>query len=262
MPDAAIRILETIPWTPGCEGSFPGERRFIELGEAKVPMVFCWCPPSSETAGLGGFWIAQHPVNQAQWMAVMGGNPSRKSKGDLFPVDSVSWDDAQKFCRNGQLRLPSEAEWEYACRAGTTGEFGVGMGEALNSQRANFDGNFPYGSGHKVFQWVYWKTTVEQGCYPPNMWGLHDMHGQLWEWCEDEVGGRARVLRGGSCLNNGVNARSCSRNRNAPDNRPENFGFRPRPSSTQEGSEPEARGSRGARQGGARDERPTASRRG
>jgi len=262
MPDAAIRFLEAIPWTPGCEGSFPGERRFIELGEAMEPMVFCWCPPSSETAGMGGFWIAQHPVNQAQWMAVMGGNPSRKSKGDLFPVDSVSWDHAQEFCRNTGLRLPTETEWEYACRAGTTGDFGVGTGEALNSQRANFDGNFPYGSGREVFPWVYRETTVKQGSYPPNPWGLHDMHGQLWDWCEDKFGGGVRVRRGGGWFDRGVNARSGDRDCYAPGHRPENYGFRPCACSTSGEFEPEARGSRGARRGGARDERPTASRRG
>jgi len=138
----------------------------------------------------------------------MGQNPSRRGKGDLYPVDSVSWNDAQEFCRKTGLRLPTKQEWEYACRAGTTTPFGIGGGRYLNAQMANFDGNYPYGAGREAFKWLYRERTLPQGSFPPNAWGLHDMHGQLWEWREDEYSGGVRVLRGGSWFLNGRSARA------------------------------------------------------
>ncbi len=177
-----------------------------------------------------GFWLAKHPVNQKQWQAVMGDNPSQKSKGGACPVDSVSWHDARKFCRQTGLRLPTEAEWEYACRAGTTTPFGIGSGRVLNSQMANFRGNYPYGSGRGAFEWLYRESTLPEGRFPPNAWGLHDLHGQLWEWCEDESETGSRSLRGGSWFDHGRDARSAIRYGNDPGFRAD-FGFRPCPSS-------------------------------
>jgi formylglycine-generating enzyme required for sulfatase activity len=196
-----------------------------------------------------GFWLARHPVNQRQWQAVMGSNPSQRGRGDLHPVDSVSWNDVQAFCDRAGLRLPTEAEWEYACRAGTSGPFGIGSGHSLNAQLANFDGNYPYGSGRDAFPWLYRECTLPQGSFPPNAWGLHDMHGQLWEWCEDELAGGARVLRGGSWIHNGRGARSAIRNSYAPVNRSDSLGFRPCPSST---TRPEARAAGGRQPAAAR----------
>lgn len=255
MPGATIRFLEPVRWRPGLTGEFPGQQSFIELGRTRVPMVFCWCPPTPPGRPFlmgsppdeaerdsderqrpveipHGFWLARHPVNQQQWQAVMGTNPSQRGQGPFHPVDNVSWNDAQKFCRRAGLRLPTEAEWEYACRAGTTTPFGIGSGHSLNSQMANFDGNYPYGSGLEAFKWLDRERTLPQWSFPPNAWGFHDMHGQLWEWCEDQIGGSARVLRGGSWVSGGGQARAACRLRRAPDGRDGSFGFRPCPSST------------------------------
>ncbi|MBX3746499.1 MAG: formylglycine-generating enzyme family protein [Verrucomicrobiae bacterium] len=220
-----------------------------------MSMVLCWCPPTppGKPFVMGsppdeperganeeqrawtfseGFWLAQYPVNQQQWLAVMGENPGRRGKRDLHPVDRVSWNDAQEFCQKTGLRLPTEAGWEYACRAGTITPFGIGSGRCLNSQMANFDGNHPCGSGREAFQWLYRERTITEGSFPPNAWGLHDMHGQLWEWCEDVYEGGARVLRGGSWFFDCRYTRSAFRFGSAPINRNRAIGFRPCPSST------------------------------
>ena len=134
-----------------------------------------------------GFYIGIHPVTQAQWKAVMGTNPS-SFKGPERPVECVSWDDSQEFCRKlsahlkGQVsvRLPWEAEWEYACRAGTTTEFH--FGDVINTDLANYDGNYSW-NGSSDGQ--YRAQTTNVGSFPPNAWGLFDVHGNVWEWCED-----------------------------------------------------------------------------
>ncbi|MCP5519536.1 MAG: formylglycine-generating enzyme family protein [Verrucomicrobiales bacterium] len=266
MPNHTVRRLEPVEWQAELTGSFPGQESWIELRPSKVRLILCWCPPpcadersARDTArnlpegSRHGFWIAKHPVNQQQWQAVMGSNPSPKSKGDHFPVDSVSWQDAQEFCGQTGLRLPTEAEWEYACRAGTATDFAVGTGEYLNSQLANFRGNNPDGKAPGAFDWLFRERTLAEGSFPPNAWGLHDMHGQLWEWCEDEIGSGARVLRGGSWFNFGWDARSGNRFGYAPGNRFDFCGFRPCPSSTRTsqpaGRRPGTRTSRGAGQG-------------
>jgi hypothetical protein len=249
-----LHLLEPVRWETGLVGDYAGQQSFIELGESHVRLVFCWCPPTppGQPFIMGsppdepermeseaqrpvnfpqGFWLAKHPINQQQWQAVTGANPSRRGQGELHPVDSVSWNDAREFCQKTGLRLPTEAEWEYACRAGTTTPFGIGGGQCLNAQMANFDGNYPYGSGREAFKWIYRERTLPQRSFPPNAWGLHDMHGQLWEWCDDVLSGRARVLRGGSWIDYGWYARSAFRFGFDPDYRFDYFGFRPCPSS-------------------------------
>jgi uncharacterized protein (TIGR02996 family) len=158
-----------------------------------------------------GFYLGIHPVTQAQWQAVMGSNPSH-FQGENLPVESVSWEDCQEFCRklserDGQrYRLPSEAQWEYACRAGTTTPFH--FGPTISTDQANYDGNFPQGQGKKG---VCREKTTAVGSFPANAWGLFDLHGNVWEWCQDAYGrhgdndttdplnneGGSRVLRGG-----------------------------------------------------------------
>ncbi len=131
------------------------------------------------------FFMAKFLVTQAQWEAVMGNNPSR-FKGKNRPVENVSWDDAMAFCQKlsqklgKDYRLPSEAEWEYACRAGTATPFY--FGETLTTDLANYDGNYTYAEGPKG---EYREQTTDVGQFPPNAFGLYDMHGNVWEWCAD-----------------------------------------------------------------------------
>ena len=176
-----------------------------------------------------GFWLADTVCTQALWKAVMGKNPSHFKDDDL-PVEQVSWNDTQVFIKklNGlvkglKLRLPTEAEWEYCCRAGTETPFS--FGETINSEQANFNGNYPYANGKKS---EYRKKPVIVRSLPCNHWGLYEMHGNLWEWCEDWYGdykinneitvdprgsntGPSRVLRGGSWSGDAGDCRSAYR---------------------------------------------------
>ena len=190
-----------------------------------------------------GFWLADTACTQALWAAVMGENPSA-FKGLDRPVDTVSWDDTQGFLSRlnevveGQdVRLPSEAEWEYACRAGTTSVFS--FGENITPEQVNYDARFPYAKGEKG---QYREKTVVVKTLPANPWGLYEMHANVREWCEDwyqgeyqrdskvnPVGpgsGRRRVVRGGSWVSNGGFARSANRSRGEPDLRLNSLGFR------------------------------------
>jgi formylglycine-generating enzyme required for sulfatase activity len=138
------------------------------------------------------FFMGVHEVTQRQWEKVMGKNSSHFKQVDSdFPVDQVRWVEAVDFCNRlsnladenkaGRVyRLPTEAEWEYACRAGTTTTFHVG--NALSSKQANFDGQFPFGNADKG---PTVRKPVKVGSYPPNAWGLFDMHGNVAEWCAD-----------------------------------------------------------------------------
>lgn len=151
-------------------------------GDVTLDLVYC--PPGTFLMGSAdgdddekpthrvritkGFWLGKTEVTQKQWQSVMRNDPSH-FKGEDLPVESVSWHDCQEFCRKvGQgLRLPTEAEWEYACRAGTTGDYAGEIGDM-----AWYSDN----SGEK---------THPVGSKQPNLWGLYDMHGNVWEWCED-----------------------------------------------------------------------------
>jgi formylglycine-generating enzyme required for sulfatase activity len=143
---------------------------------------------------LGSFFMAQTPITQAQWRAVAGWQKLERDlkpdpstfKGANRPVEQVSWFDAREFCRRlnqctGQrYGLPSEAQWEYACRAGSTTTFHCGA--TLTPELANYDGNHVYGNGPKG---TYRKQTIDVASFSANGWGLHDMHGNVREWCED-----------------------------------------------------------------------------
>jgi formylglycine-generating enzyme len=189
-----------------------------------------------------GFYLAIHPVTQACWQEVLGNNPSQ-FQGDSLPVEEVSWDDSQEFLRKlserdgHPHRLPTEAEWEYACRAGTTTPFC--FGDTISTDQANYDGRFPYGKGEKG---VYRGRTTVVNRFSSNAWGLHDMQGNVWEWCADwfayfpqaEVvdpkgphSGNHRVLRGGSFSHSASVLRSAVRYNFAPIYRANDTGFRP-----------------------------------
>ena len=198
--------------------------------------------PQHEVA-VSSFFMAEFPVNQAQWREIASLRPIKRGlnpdpsyfKGDLLPVEQVSWDDAIEFCaRLSRLtgknyRLSSEAEWEYACRAGTTTAYYFGGN--LDQSLANYDQNVG-------------KTTL-LGSYSPNAFGLQDMHGNVWEWCEDvwhenyekaptngsswnenDSQSSERILRGGSWTNISWRCRSANRDRTGVDNRVNDVGFR------------------------------------
>ena len=176
------------------------------------------------------FYMGKYEVTQEQWEEVMGNNPSY-TKGAKLPVTKVSWNDCQEFIKklnaktSGGFRLPTEAEWEYACRAGTTTKYS--FGDKITPKDAN------YGDSRI-------DKPVEVGSYKPNAFGLFAMHGNVCEWCKDWHGdypfavtdpkgpatGEYRVLRGGSFLVNDYIARSSSRNYDSPTDQTGYYGFR------------------------------------
>ncbi|PWQ97124.1 formylglycine-generating enzyme family protein [Leucothrix pacifica] len=252
------------PWASGWgEDEFGLWMSFTYKG---VQQAFRWCEPgvflmgspdnepervSSETqheVELGeGFWIADTTVTQALWEVVMEGNPS-SFNGKNNPVDSVSWEDAQMFINKIntlepelKLCLPSEVQWEYACRAETTTSFY--FGDQIDFSEVNFDarGVHVIGNDRK-----YRRKTVAVKLLPPNNWGLYAMHGNVWEWCQDwyveypnssnmelKSNGsltsgidKGRVLRGGSWLDGTKGCRSACRYYGFPSFRNNSLGFR------------------------------------
>ncbi len=226
-----------------------------------VRQAFRWCEPGTFLMGSPedeperygnelqhkvtlskGFWIADTPVTQALWQVVMGDNPSSFKDEDL-PAENVSWKDVQAFFDKMndmkpdlKLCLPSEAQWEYACRAESTTPFC--WGDQIDSERVNFDGIYPYNNGRKS---KYREQTVEVKELSCNDWGLYQMHGNVWEWCQDRYArypakfvtdpqgpqsGDRRVLRGGSWFADGRDCRSAYRYRRDPHFRSGDMGFR------------------------------------
>jgi len=236
-------------WT----GARAGDER--EAGGIKL----CWCPPGrfrmgspeSETDRRSdeaqvdvtltrGFWAGKNEVTQAQWARVIGAfpQPQNKGVGDDYPVHWVSFLEAEEFCRKVAapagwvFRLPTEAEWEYACRAGTAAAFS--FGESIGERRANYGNTL--------------KQASKVGSYAANAWGLHDMHGNEWEYCRDwyhprlpggadpdlsgvkgqmnRDGTYSKVRRGGAWIEDGKYCRSAMRLRYEPDRRSDHIGFR------------------------------------
>lgn len=191
-----------------------------------------------------GCWLADTTCTQAIWQAVMQDNPASFKDNPQNPVERVSWDDITneflpkfKLLTGIDARLPTEAEWEYACRAGTTTPFNLGGN--VTTDQVNYNGNHPYHNGEKG---QYREQTVPvKSMNAPNAWGLHEMHGNVYEWCQDwfeyyqeqaqldpkgPKEGKYRVARGGSWILNGEYARSAFRNFRTPGDRNDFIGFR------------------------------------
>ena len=248
----------------GSENNAPSAEQNRKAGERMVLMIqdveyaFRWCPAGTFMMGslaneLGdqaqhqvtlthGFWMLETVMTQLMWEKTMGNNPSL-FKGSKLPVETVSWNNCQEYITKlnallagtpgvpagYKFSLPTEAQWEYACRAGTTTAYH--FGDSLNQDQANFGTNF----GRNV------QKTTEVGIYPANAWGLYDMHGNVSEWCADWYGdypsgavtdptgatfGSNRVVRGGRAIVNAGGFRSADRSSTAPSSRGDGIGFR------------------------------------
>jgi sulfatase modifying factor 1 len=257
---------------PKRSDSFPGSKAGDQREALGIPL--CWCPPGKFIMGsppdeperrpgedqvevilTKGFWTAKYETTQGQWKKVMGKLLAEATadlpEGDDYPVGKVNFAETEEFCRkltelarqSGQLpsdwefRLPTEAQWEYACRAGTT--TATAFGDKLGNKQANFKGK-PYNGGEAAPATGH---AAKVGSYPHNPWGIHDMHGNTFEWCRDwyhptlrggidpdlhDVKGSAksRVRRGGCWSDEGWPCRSAFRLRFEPERRYDHIGFR------------------------------------
>jgi sulfatase modifying factor 1 len=252
--------IERPPWASGTGKDAYGQ--FAEIKVADVVQRFRWIKPGRFLMGSPtdeperfddevqhevtlsrGFWLADTACTQALWQAVTGANPSQFKDDARNPVETVSWNDVQAFLAaldrrvpGLYARLPTEAEWEYACRVGTTTPFS--FGDKVTPEQVNYNGDFPYAGGEKG---LYREKTVPAGSLPANPWGLYEMHGNVWEWCADwyvdyptapqvdptgPQTGDERVLRGGSWYTYGGYARCARRSGLVPVYRYLYIGFR------------------------------------
>lgn len=256
-------------------GTKPADQRVV------AGVDLCWCPPGTFMMGsppdeperrpgedqvqvtlTKGFWMAKYEATQGQWKRVMGPLPgpltTELPEGDDLPVGNVNFAETEAFCRkltelgrssgtlpqSWEFRLPTEAQWEYACRAGTTTT--TSFGDKLSSKQANFSGN-PY-NGAEPGPSLHRAAKV--GSYTANPWGVHDMHGNIFEWCRDwyhaklpggvdpdlhdaqataqlnRTGDTSRVRRGGAWTDDGWPCRSACRLRFEPERRYDHIGFR------------------------------------
>jgi len=256
---------------------FTGNRAGDEREVAGIRL--CWCPAGRFLMGsppdeperrpgedqvevtlTRGFWMGKHEVTQGEWKRVVGEfpGPLTAGAGDGFPAYALNFAEAEGFCRaltgraraSGDLpggwefRLPTEAQWEYACRAGTT--TATSLGDSLGSRQANFQGK-PYNGAEEG---PSLRRAAPVGSYPANPWGLHDVHGNVFEWCRDwshatlpggvdpdlhaarttalpgKAGSVSRVRRGGCWADEGWPCRSALRLRFEPERRSDHIGFR------------------------------------
>jgi formylglycine-generating enzyme required for sulfatase activity len=267
---ARAPIASCAPTHVAGPGSFLGSRAGEEREVAGVKL--CWCPAGRFLMGsppteperrpdedqvvvtlTKGFWMSRYEATQGEWKRVMGRLPgpltAQLPAGDDYPVGNVNFAEAEAFCRqltalgrrsgvlpnDWEFRLPTEAQWEYACRAGTT--TATAFGDRLSSKQANFQGK-PYNGGEPG---PSLNRATPVGSYPANAWGLHDMHGNVFEWCRDwyhsklpggvdpDLSDRpatSRVRRGGCWADDGWPCRSAFRLRFEPERRYDHIGFR------------------------------------
>ncbi|NJM68248.1 MAG: formylglycine-generating enzyme family protein [Acaryochloris sp. RU_4_1] len=260
--DTRGQIISSVPLTVTPITKRIGDKALIHLVEIPSGEFLMGVPEEGEVSNSSErpqhrvkilrFWMGQFLITQQQWQVVsslpcieraLDNNPSY-FKGPNLPVENVSWLDATEFCKrlsqatDTDYRLPSEAEWEYACRAGTTTPFY--FGQTITAELANYNGTDSYESGPKN---QYREQTTEVGSFPPNAFGLYDMHGNVWEWCQDtwhdnytgaptdgsawtDNDNDSRIIRGGSWYNSPWYCRCVSRLRLNPGYRNFNYGFR------------------------------------
>ena len=175
---AGKELVELVPVPPG-EFLMGSDNQFFSEAPAHLVKI------------RSGFLLGRYPITQGQWLAVMGNNPSAFRDSPDRPVDSVSWEKAAEFCRRlgdqsgHHIRLPSEAEWEYTCRAGTSGEFFFGpWGPVLDDSEVLWE------TRQALCEYAWFDLNSLGGTRPvglkrPNPWGMHDMLGNVWEWCAD-----------------------------------------------------------------------------
>ncbi|MBX7150709.1 SUMF1/EgtB/PvdO family nonheme iron enzyme [bacterium] len=189
------------------------------------------------------FFVSRYEITQGQWKTIMGKNPSQfKDGGDNCPVENVNWFEIKTFieklnAKTGlKFRLPTEAEWEYVCRAGTSTAFNTG--DFLSTDQSNYDGNWPYENSAKG---IFRGRPQPVGSFAPNAWNIYDMHGNVWEWCEDDFcsysnametdplhicSAGKKIIRGGSWYFGAAIARSGRRYTHEPQDRGPSLGFR------------------------------------
>jgi formylglycine-generating enzyme len=275
----AVTVVGSLGFTSlrdGWEGKAPGEERTI------AGIKLCWCPRGKFMMGsppgeperrpgetqvevnlTRGFWTGKYEITQGDWKRVVGKLPGELTaelpEGDRYPVGNVNYAEAEDFCRKltelaraanelpagWEFRLPTEAQWEYACRAGTT--TATAFGDSLSRTQANFQGK-PYNGGADNGPSL--KRAAAVGNYPANAWGLHDMHGNTFEWCRDwyhatlpggddpdlysaratatmnRDGTVSRSRRGGAWTDDGMFCRTAFRVRFEPERRYDHIGFR------------------------------------
>lgn len=270
---------DTTPFVAAVPDAFWGKN----AGEERemTGIKFCWCPPGRfimgspsseperrpgedqvEVSLTKGFWMAKYEATQGQWKRVMGKLPGELTaelpEGDDYPVGNVNFAETEAYCskltemlqsmgtlpKEWEFRLPTEAQWEYACRAGTT--TATSFGHSLSSKQANFKGK-PYNGAEPG---PSLSKAAKAGSYPANAWGLHDMHGNIYEWCRDwyhgklpggtdpdlyeakssatksENGDISRSRRGGCWADEGWPCRTAFRLRFEPERRYDHIGFR------------------------------------
>jgi formylglycine-generating enzyme required for sulfatase activity len=225
--DSAAPYRETVVWLKG--GAFVMGTKSLE-GEIDES------PPHSVT--LHSFFMDKYEVTKQEFERVTGYNPSSVKGCNECPVDNVTWLEAEQYCAKAGKRLPTEAEWEYACRAGTTTQFA--FGNTMTSEQANFNGRFPFGGAPSG---VSRDRVLPVGSYKSNAWGLFDMHGNVAEWCYDwydaayygnsvefdpqgPKDGKLKVVRGGSFTQKGSSQRSARRSGYNPIMKLNSIGFR------------------------------------